>query len=76
MKLIFLKIDHLNSWYDKQREPYRFIFFLVVMCAWVLPLNWGVFIHSRLAIFFGLAGLMLTVALALTRVGLFRRFRR
>lgn len=64
-------IRRFNVWFDKIREPKRFLIFLALFLAWYAPLNLGEMYDSTLLKTIGVVGLVLMVAVALDRCGWF-----
>lgn len=53
-----------NRWYDNLNEPFRFLFFLVVLMGW-LPL---MYLESRIGNVIGAVWLCITCTIAISRI--------
>ena len=57
-----------NIWYDKLREPKRFMFFLVATLAWNLPLVMAERNGNIVLQIMGGIGLVLMICIAISRI--------
>ena len=60
-------ISNFNIWFDKLREPNRFLLFMGIMCLAIFPLQVGILFRSQLFAFFGLAIMLSMCAIAIVR---------
>jgi hypothetical protein len=60
-------IDRFNAWYDRLQEPWRFLFFIGLMCVSVFPLHIGVNLNSPKLMLFGLITTIGVVCIAIKR---------
>lgn len=58
-------LKRFNRWYDSLNEPWRFLFFLVVLMGWV-PLTF--FFNSPITIVISAAWMTIVAAIAMTRI--------
>lgn len=58
-------LKRFNRWYDSLREPWRFLFFLVVLMGWV-PLM--LLFNAPITIVISAAWMVIVTAIAMTRI--------
>jgi hypothetical protein len=63
-------VDRINKWYDKVREPYRYLIFIGIIISLVSLTNYGMN-HGNMIL--GLSGFALTGIIGLSRFYHIRR---
>jgi len=59
-------LKRFNRWYDALREPWRFLFFLVIMMGWVPIVQFAA--TGTLLFDFGLTWMLCTCVIAFSRL--------
>lgn len=65
--------DKFHAWYDTVKEPWRFLVFFGPLMVWLVPLYTGILAGIPILTLIGTIGMVLMVALALSRVTYLKR---
>ena len=65
--------NKFHTWYDTVKEPWRFLVFFGPLMVWLVPLYTGILAGIPILTLIGTIGMILMVALALSRVTYLKR---
>lgn len=66
-------LTRFNAWLNSVKEPQRFLIVVLMMYAWLCPLQIGILLEIANLVIFGIIGLVITILVALNRIGNFTR---
>lgn len=61
-------VTRFNKWLDSKEESLRFIIVILMMCAWLCPLQLGLIFEITNLIIIGIIGLVITIFVAMNRI--------
>jgi hypothetical protein len=64
MQAVIKLMGRFNEWYDSLKEPYRFLFCMVVLMGWIFPIQ----STNEVLCDIGVTWMLTTCALATSRV--------
>ena len=61
-------IRRFNTWYDTLKEPWRFLFLIVMVLFWYIPLKSGVAFGNPILTSIGVIIMVIMLIVALSRI--------